>query len=62
MSTDFRSVLAQRRMLAIVLAVSLITNVAGCAQVQSDSPGSGSSVPGAAPIDYHGFPYNIQAG
>jgi uncharacterized membrane protein len=45
MSTDFRSALAR-----FVLAVSLITSVAGCVQVQSDAPASGSSVPSAARI------------
>jgi len=54
---------------ALVVLTSLLAAmaVAGCAQVQLDAPasspgGSGSSVPGAAPINYHGFPYDIQAG
>jgi len=51
----------------VVLTSLLAALVAGCAQGQVDAPasppgGSGSSVPGAAPINYHGFPYNIQAG
>jgi len=54
--------------LALVVLTSLsAAMVAGCAQGQLDAPanppsGSGSSVPVTSPIDYHGFPYNIQAG
>jgi hypothetical protein len=51
----------------VLVTTLLAAMVACCTQGQFDaSPnppgGSGSSVPGAAPIDYHGFPYNIQAG
>lgn len=50
---------------AIALAILLAAAVAGCAQapgttLDNSTPGSGSSVPGQ--IDFHGFPYNIQAG
>jgi hypothetical protein len=58
-----RSVLRQQRGRAIALVVLLSATAAGCAQAPSDDPpSSGSSVPGAGPIDYHGYPYNIQAG
>jgi opacity protein-like surface antigen len=58
--TTKRSILAQRRGPAIALALLLAATAAACAQMPSDPPGSGSSVPGQ--IDYHGGPYNIQAG
>lgn len=50
---------------AIALAIVLGAAVAGCAQAPgttlgNPTPASGSSVPGD--IDYHGFPYDIQAG
>jgi hypothetical protein len=55
-----RSVLRRQRGRAIALAVLLSATAAGCAQAPSDDPpSSGSSVPA---VDYHGFPYNIQAG
>jgi hypothetical protein len=59
-----RSVLRQQRGRAIALAVLLSATAAGCAQAPSDDPpSSGSSVPpGAGPVDYHSYPYNIQAG
>jgi hypothetical protein len=60
--TTKRSILAQRRGPAIALALLLAATAAACAQMPSDPPGSGSTVPGAAPIDYHGGPYSIQAG
>jgi hypothetical protein len=56
-----RPVFDQRRGRALALAVLVAATLAACAQMPSD-PSSGSSVPGSAPIDYHGFPYNIQAG
>jgi hypothetical protein len=49
---------------AIALAILLAAAVAGCAAapgtLDNATLGSGSSVPNQ--IDYHGFPYNIQAG
>jgi hypothetical protein len=49
-----------RRGRKIALALLLAATAAACAQMPSDPPGSGSSVPGQ--IDYHGGPYSIQAG
>lgn len=55
--------LQQRPYRAIALAVLLAAAVGGCAQAPGatlDNPGSGSTAPGQ--IDYHGFPYSLQAG
>jgi hypothetical protein len=63
MTTNLSS-LRRSRYGAIALAILLAATVVGCAQAPGNSvdpaAGSGSSVPGQ--IDYHGFPYNIQAG
>jgi hypothetical protein len=54
------SALRRRQGRALALAVVLSATAAGCAQSPSDDPpSSGSSVPA---VDYHGSPYNIQAG
>ncbi|HUH83418.1 MAG TPA: hypothetical protein VLX85_02350 [Stellaceae bacterium] len=50
---------------AIALAILLGAAVASCAQapaatLDNATPGSGSSAPGQ--INFHGFPYDIQAG
>jgi len=56
--------LRQKPLGAIALALLLAATVVGCAPtaggLDEPVPGSGSSVP--PQIDYHGWPYNIQAG
>lgn len=54
--------LLTRRSRVILAAALLAASAAGCAQTDPPSATSGSTMPGAAPIDFHGFPYNIQAG
>ncbi|HZB93003.1 MAG TPA: hypothetical protein VE397_16260 [Stellaceae bacterium] len=55
-----RSVLT-RRSRAILAAALLAATAAGCAQTDP-TPTSGSTTPGAAPINFQGYPYNVQAG
>ena len=63
-TTDLSS--SQRRPFgAIALAILVGAVLAGCAEAPgttsaNPTPASGSSAP--ADTDYHGFPYNIQAG
>jgi hypothetical protein len=54
---------------AMAAAFLLAVSVTGCAgggprATSGDNllNGSGSSVPAAPAIDYHGFPYNLQSG